>query len=157
MKHTAARRSECPINYSLEMIGDPWSLLIVRDIVYFGRRTYGEFLASTEGIARNILASRLDRLQQNGILIKTPHPGDGRKDLFTLTPRGLDLIPVLLAAAEWGAQHAPTTDAPRWWIDLVRARRDEVTGLIRDAVAEGRSVFVGDDSVAARLAGSPAH
>jgi len=151
MKHTTARRSQCPINYSLEMVGDPWSLLVVRDIVYFGKRTFGEFLASAEGIARNILSSRLAHLQERGILTKSPHPGDGRKDVFALTDRGLDLIPLLLAAADWGAHHAPSTDAPEWWIELARARRGEVTVLIREAVAEGRSVFVGDDSVVARL------
>jgi DNA-binding HxlR family transcriptional regulator len=151
MKHSTERRSLCPINYSLEMVGDPWSLLVIRDIVYFGKHTYGEFLASAEGIARNILAARLEQLQQRGILSKSPHPTDGRKDVYALTERGLDLIPILLVAADWGAEHAPSTDAPPWWIDLVRARRDEITALIRDAVREGRSVFVGDDSVAARL------
>jgi len=154
MKHTTARRSLCPINYSLEMVGDPWSLLVVRDIVYFGKQTFGEFLASSEGIARNILAGRLEQLQERGILHKTPHPHDGRKDLYALTDRGLDLIPMLLVAADWGAEHAPSTDAPGWWIELVRARREEITALIRDAVREGRSVFVGADSVAARLAGA---
>ena len=152
MKHTTARRSECPINYSLEMVGDPWSLLVIRDIVYFGKSTFGEFRTSAEGIARNILSTRLQQLQDRGILTKSPHPEDGRKDVFALTERGLDLIPLLLAAADWGARHAPSTDAPEWWIELVRSRRDEITALIRQAVAEGRAVFVGDDSVVARLA-----
>jgi DNA-binding HxlR family transcriptional regulator len=151
MKHSTGRRSECPINYSLETVGDAWSLLVVRDIVYFGKRTFGEFLASSEGIARNILTTRLDRLQQHGILTKSPHPTDGRKDTYSLTERGLDLIPLLLAAADWGAEHAPSTDAPRWWIELVRSRRDEITTLIRDAVRDGGSIFVGEASVVSQL------
>lgn len=153
MKHSAGRRSECPINYSLEMVGDPWSLLVIRDIVYFGKRTYGEFLGSAEGIARNILAARLEQLQERGILTKAPHPDDGRKDVYSLTDRGLDLIPLLLAAADWGAEHAPSTDAPREWIELVRARRDELVPLIRETVRDGGSIFVGTGSVVSRLDG----
>lgn len=151
MKHSAGRRSECPINYSLEMIGDPWSLLVIRDIVYFGKHTFGEFLRSSEGIARNILATRLEQLQERGILVKSPHPADGRKDLYSLTDRGLDLIPLLLAAAEWGADHAPSTDAPPWWIEAVRARRDELVPLIRETVRAGGSIFVGENSVVAKV------
>lgn len=151
MKHRDGRRSECPINYALEMVGDPWSLLVIRDIVYFGKRTFGEFLAGDEGIARSILTNRLGQLQERGILLKSPDPADGRKDVYSLTDRGLDLIPLLLAAADWGAEHAPSTDAPRWWIDLVRNRRDVLLPLIRDTVRAGGSIFVGPDSVVARL------
>lgn len=151
MKHTSGRRSECPINFALEMLGDPWSLLVVRDVVYFGKRTFGEFLRSDEGIARNILAARLEQLQERGILVKDPHPHDGRKDLYSLTERGLDLVPLLLAAATWGAEHAPSTDAPPWWLDLVRERHDELVPLIRETVRAGGSIFVGDDSVVSRL------
>jgi DNA-binding HxlR family transcriptional regulator len=63
MKHTHQRRSDCPINFALETFGDPWSLLLIRDIVYFGKNTYGEFLVSEEGMATNILASRLAHLE----------------------------------------------------------------------------------------------
>src|SRR5205085_10457184 len=72
MKHTQQRRSDCPINFALETFGDPWSLLLIRDIVYFGKKTYGEFLASEEGMATNILASRLARLEEQGSLMKKP-------------------------------------------------------------------------------------
>lgn len=147
MKHTTGRRSECPINYALEMLGDPWSLLIIRDIVYFGKRTFGEFLESAEGIARNVLATRLRQLQSRQILTKSPHPTDGRKDIFALTERGLDIVPLLLASADWGFEYAPSTDAPREWIELVRARRDELIPLIKQTVRSGGSIFVGDDSV----------
>ena len=155
MKHSAGRRSECPINYSLEMVGDPWSLLLIRDIVYFGKRTFGEFLRSDEGIARNILTSRLEQLQERGILTKSPHPDDGRKDMYTLTDRGLDLIPLLLAAADWGAEHAPSTDAPRSWIELVRARREELVQLIRETVRDGGSIFIGERNVLSKLSDHP--
>ena len=152
MKNNTSRRSDCPINFSLETFGDMWSLLIVRDIVYFGKRTYGEFLASDEGIATNILARRLAHLEQNGILIKTPHPTDRRKEIYTLTEKGLDLIPVLLELANWGAQHDPDTSAPPEWIALVHAERDRVIALVRATVRRGGSIFAGAGSVIEQIA-----
>ena len=105
MKHTHHRRSDCPINFALEIFGDPWSLLIIRDIVYFGKKTYGEFLASEEGMATNILASRLAHLEHQGILMKQLFEKDKRKEEYVLTEKGLDLIPVLVDMANWGTEH----------------------------------------------------
>ena len=113
MKHTFHRRSHCPINFALETFGDPWSLLIIRDIVYFGKKTYKEFLASEEGMATNILASRLAQLEQQCILVKKPSEHDSRKEEYVLTEKGLNLIPVLVEMANWSAQHDPHTAAPR--------------------------------------------
>ena len=89
-------RSHCSVNYGLEIFGDKWSLLIVRDIVFAGKKTYGEFLKSEEGFATNVLASRLAFLEEQGILSKTPSSADRRKDFYALTEKGLDLIPILL-------------------------------------------------------------
>src|SRR5579884_1987670 len=112
MKHTQHRRSDCPINFALETFGDPWSLLIIRDIVYFGKHTYGEYLESDEGMATNILASRLARLEQHGILMKRPSAADKRKEEYLLTEKGLDLIPTLVEMANWSAHYDPQTGAP---------------------------------------------
>src|SRR5260221_12234966 len=112
------RRSDCPISFALETFGDRWSLLIVRDIVYFGKKTYGESLESEEGIATNILASRLAQLEQKGILSKKPDPTDKRKEVYSLTEAGLDLIPILLQMEDWSAHHDPQTEAPQEWIRL---------------------------------------
>ena len=128
-----------------------WSLLIVRDIVYFGKKTYGEFLDSDEGIATNILASRLAQLEDKGILVKKPHETDRRKEIYELTEKGLDLIPVLLELANWGAHHDPQTSAPKEWIDLVNAEKEKMTQLIRTTVKSGGSVFVGPNSVVSKL------
>jgi DNA-binding HxlR family transcriptional regulator len=130
-----------------------WSLLIVRDIVYFGKKTYGEFLDSDEGIATNILASRLAQLEEKGILVKRPHETDRRKEVYELTKKGLDLIPVLLELASWGAQHDPQTSAPKEWINLVNAEKEKMTKLIRTTVQNGGSIFVGPDSVVSKLTG----
>ena len=83
MNKKQRRRSDCPISFGLETFGDLWSLLIIRDIVYFGKKTYGEFLDSDEAIATNILASRLQHLEQQGILLKTPsHHRQTQRSLF---------------------------------------------------------------------------
>src|SRR5260221_12642787 len=121
MKHTHHRRSDCPINFALELFGDPWSLLIIRDIVYFGKSTYGEFLASEEGMATNILASRLPQLEHQGILVKKLSEKDRRKEEYVLTEKGLDLIPVLAEIANCSPEHDPHTAAPDPCIALQKA------------------------------------
>jgi DNA-binding HxlR family transcriptional regulator len=151
MKHTQHRRSDCPINFALETFGDTWSLLIIRDIVYFGKQTYGEFLASEEGIATNILANRLARLEQQGILTKLPHPTDVRKERYVLTEKGLDLIPVLAEIANWSAEHDPETGAPPAWIALMKAEREKMLQLIRETVRNGGAVFAGPNSLISQL------
>ena len=151
MKHTQHRRSDCPINFGLETFGDPWSLLIIRDIVYFGKNTYGEFLDSEEGMATNILASRLARLEQQGILVKKPSPSDKRKEEYALTEKGLDLIPVLVEMANWSARYDPQTAAPAAWIALMEAEREKMIQRIRETVRSGGSVFVGERSLLNQL------
>ncbi len=145
------RRSLCSISFSLEMIGDLWSLLIVRDIIYFGKKTYGDLLSSGEGIARNILATRLVQLRQKGILTRKPHPTDGRKDVYELTEKGLDLIPLLLDMAAWGAKHEPETAVSEAWLQEVHIGKEALIQLIRETVQEGGSIFVGKDTVLSKL------
>lgn len=98
-------RSHCAVNYGVEIFGDRWSLLIIRDIVFAGKKTYGEFLKSEEGIATNVLAARLAFLEGQGILSRAPSPDDKRKDYYTLTEKGLDLIPIVLNIVLWSAKH----------------------------------------------------
>jgi DNA-binding HxlR family transcriptional regulator len=152
MKHKQQRRSDCPINIALETFGDTWSLLIIRDMVYFGKKTYGEFLASDEGIATNVLASRLAQLEQQGIIERQPYEADKRKEAYNLTEKGLDLIPLLLELASWGAHHDPRTGAPQEWIALVNAEKAKMNQLIRDTVQRGGAIFTGRDSVVSQVA-----
>ncbi len=130
-----------------------WSLLIVRDIIYFGKKTYREFLESDEGIATNILASRLAQLVQTGILVKKPHATDKRKEVYALTEKGLDLLPILLELANWSAQHDPQTAAPQVWIAMVNDDKEKMIRRIRETVQSGGSIFVGPDSVVSKLGG----
>jgi DNA-binding HxlR family transcriptional regulator len=109
------RKSDCAINFSLENFGDPWSLLIVRDIFYHGKRTYGEFLASDERIGTSVLARRLAALEKSGVLLRIPNEQDKRTIEYQLTQKGLHLIPVLEALTAWGATYDPDTSAdPKW-------------------------------------------
>ncbi|MGV8917180.1 MAG: winged helix-turn-helix transcriptional regulator [Pseudomonas sp.] len=98
-------RSHCAVNYGVEIFGDRWSLLIIRDIVFVGKKTYGQFLKSEEGIATNVLATRLAFLEEQGILSKAPSPDDRRKDFYTLTEKGLDLIPIVLSIVMWSEKY----------------------------------------------------
>src|SRR6202167_3670659 len=102
------RRSECPLNASVEMLGDRWSLLIIRDMMLRGFQTYKEFLESHEGIATNILADRLRKLEAHGIITAEPDTSDRRKMIYSLTPKGIDLAPVLTEMVLWAAAHEKT-------------------------------------------------
>jgi DNA-binding HxlR family transcriptional regulator len=134
-------RSDCPINYSLQVLGDSWSLLIIRDILFAGKRTFGEFLSSDEGIARNILTSRLSHLTENGIVVKGPHPTDRRKDIYSLSEKGLELIPILLELSAWGARNEPRTAANYAWVNDMQMDTLALIAHIRQNVIEGKSVF----------------
>ena len=102
------RRSGCPVSISLEMFGDRWSLLIIRDLMVRGYRTFKEFQRSGEGIATNILADRLHKLETAGIIAAEVEEADGRKLNYRLTQKGIDLAPVLLELLIWGARHEET-------------------------------------------------
>ena len=99
------RRSECPISTTLDILGDKWTLLVIRDLMFTGKKTYGEFLQSLEKIATNILADRLLILENNGIIEKKAFPGNKAKNLYQLTPKGIDLMPILFEIILWGDKY----------------------------------------------------
>jgi DNA-binding HxlR family transcriptional regulator len=100
-----AMASTCPINASLGVLGDRWSLLVVRDLMFAGYRSFNQFLKAGEGMATNILTDRLSKLIEAGIITKEPDPDDGRKWLYSLTPKGIELAPVLLELSKWGTKY----------------------------------------------------
>jgi DNA-binding HxlR family transcriptional regulator len=118
-------RSACPVSMSLDIFGDRWSLLIVRDLMVRGYRTFQQFQKSGEGIATNILADRLKKLEARGIVTSEPEPSDGRKVNYRLTEKGIDLAPVLLELLIWGAKHEPTA-APCGVIEQLEKNRESV-------------------------------
>ncbi|MDO5614953.1 MAG: helix-turn-helix domain-containing protein [Cruoricaptor ignavus] len=117
------KRSDCPISNTLEIFGDKWSLLIIRDLMLFGKSTYNDFLKSDEKIATNILASRLKGLEENGIIEKSAHPESKAKILYKLTPKGIDLLPLLVEINLWADQYLGIP--PRYKEMLKEAKKDK--------------------------------
>ena len=136
-------RSHCAVNYGVEIFGDRWSLLIIRDIVFVGKKTYGDFLKSEEGIATNVLASRLAFLEEQGVLSKAPSPDDRRKDFYTLTEKGLDLIPIVLSIVLWSAKHDSKSYVlhRKEWVDRLSRNPVEVSEEVKALVRNGGCMF----------------
>jgi len=126
------RRSGCPISTALEVLGDAWSLLIVRDLMFKGLRTFNEFLNAGEGIASNILSDRLARLEAAGILTKARDPQDARRHVYRLTEKGIDLAPALLEVVLWAARYEDT-DAPESTLHEMRSHRERFLAEVRNA------------------------
>src|SRR5215831_6496830 len=104
-------KSNCPINFTLEIFGDPWSLLIVRDMTALGKKTYGEFLDSEERIGPSVLADRLNYLEKKGIITRHSDEHDKRKMIYSLTEVGLNVIPIIYEIAVWGSHTSPNPKA----------------------------------------------
>jgi len=120
-------RSGCPLSYTLDFFGDRWSLLIVRDMVMSEKSTYGEFLSSEEKIATNILADRLNMLENCGFITKQVAPDKKSKFVYQLTEKGITLVPVILEISLWGSQfQQPGLDK-----QLIMALHKDRTGTIQ--------------------------
>jgi len=100
-------RSACPIARTLDLLGDKWTLLVVRDLLFFGKRRFGELASSPEGIPTNILSDRLRRLEECGVVVKVPYESRPQRYEYHLTERGNDLTPVLRAMIQWAQTHLP--------------------------------------------------
>ncbi|MFA5834100.1 MAG: helix-turn-helix domain-containing protein [Bacteroidota bacterium] len=135
-------RSHCPVNYGLEAFGDRWALLILRDIVFRGKRTYRDFLKSEEGFATNILASRLDHLIQVGILQLEGDETDGRKGIYSLTKKGLDLIPLLFEMVLWSEKYDSQSEAKRIirLVELIRKDNRKISQKVMEQVKRGEAI-----------------
>jgi DNA-binding HxlR family transcriptional regulator len=146
------RRSDCPINFAVEVLGDRWSLVILRDIVFWGKRTYGELLGSDERIATNVLASRLRHLEKEGLIKRSSDAADRRKDRYDLTESGIALIPILVEMTCWSARnerwrsltHSGTEAQRRFVAGLLDARtKSRLVRKVRDAARRGSHYFAG--------------
>lgn len=136
-------RSHCPVNFVLETVGDKWSLLILRDIIFRGKKSYGDFLKSEEGFATNILASRLLLLENEDILKKIPNPDDARKDFYVMTDKGLDLIPLLFEMILWSSKYDPKSEAKRIkkFVEMVRLDNRKISQKIILKIKKGEAMF----------------
>jgi len=128
-----SRRSDCPISSALDLLGDRWSLLVMRDVLLRGKSHYREFLASEERIATNILADRLARLEAAGLLGKTADDPRSGKQAYHATDKGKDLIPLLLEMMAWSVAHDPQAAVPVALIAALEKDRPGTARAIRDA------------------------
>ena len=135
-KATPKWRSGCPLNASVEIMGDRWSLLIIRDMMLRGFRSYKQFLESYEGIATNILADRLRKLIGHGIITTERDPSDGRKTIYSLTAKGIDLGPVLTEMVLWAAAHEDTENQAL--VQRIQKDKQQFLAEVRQHWAEKR-------------------
>lgn len=127
---SAKKRSDCPLSQSLDIFGDKWSLLIIRDLMFGNKCTYNDFLKSEEGIATNILASRLKGLEENGIIEKTAHPDSKAKNLYRLTAKGIDLLPVIMEVYIWSDKYLEIPADLRSTIKEAKKDKDKYVKLV---------------------------
>jgi len=141
---TDDQRSGCPINLTLEVVGDKWSLLIIRDMMFGNRRHFRELLTkSDEGISSNILADRLKTLLDAGIITREDDPSHKQKGIYSLTEQGIELLPVLAQMAAWGYKYLPVSDelgirakllsegGPKMWAEFMDELRETHLGRVR--------------------------
>jgi DNA-binding HxlR family transcriptional regulator len=129
-KPTSKRRSGCPVGISLDIVGDRWSLLIIRDLMVRGLRTFKDFREAGEGIATNILADRLKKLEAAGVIVARSEPADARRAHYRLTEKGIDLAPVLMDLLLWGARYENTA-TPRELVAQLRGDREGFLAEVR--------------------------
>lgn len=125
-------RSHCPINFAQEIFGDKWSLLIIRDLMFKGKKHYSEFLSSDEKISTNILANRLEKLEANGLITKAIDNENNSKNIYALTQKGIDLLPMLLEMIAWSTKHDDETGTPAEFIQKLEKDKES---LIRELIA----------------------
>ena len=121
------------MNFAVQLLGDSWSLLVVRDLMFKGKRTYAEFAQSEERISTNILADRLRSLGEAGLVRKQ---GRGRGTRYSLTEKGIDLLPVLVDMILWSARHDPATATPAEFVDRATNDREGLLADLRDGLME---------------------
>ena len=129
-------RSGCPINLALETVGDKWSLLVIRDMIFGGRRHFRELLNSEEGISSNILADRLRLLTEEGILTRADDPSHKQKVIYSLTEKGIELLPVLAALSNWGVRYLPVTEELGIRAKIMAERGPKLIGRFMEELRE---------------------
>ncbi len=133
------RKSDCPINFALEIFGDRWTFLIVRDLMFKGKHYYGEFLQSEEKIATNILSDRLSLLEKSEIVIKSSDQSHKQKVIYRLSQKGIDLLPILVDVIMWSAKYDKISAVDVKFVRSVKRDRDslikEISSRLVDELA----------------------
>ncbi len=126
------RSTNCPILFALDIFGDKWSLLIMRDILIRGGKYYKDFLGAGEGISTNILANRLEQLERHGLIVKQLDETNKRRFVYSPTQKGMELVPALMEIIEWSAKYDPDTGTPPWYIERLKTDREALIQEIYD-------------------------
>src|SRR5262245_22308788 len=137
------RKSDCPVHFALEVFGDAWTLLIIRDLMFKGRTSYTDFLRAEEGIATNVLADRLVRLEEDGVIERTAGSGRGTASSYRLTSKGLDLLPIMLEIIGLSVKHDPKAAADRKFVRRLGSDRAGLEAEIRAALKKKRTKEAG--------------
>lgn len=151
----ANHKSDCPINYTVEIFGDTWSMIIYRDMATLGKKTFGEFLASDERIGTSVLTERLIHLESNGVIAKSQDPTDKRKAVYTLTLAGISAVPILYEVATWGSNTYANPVSHPAWFESMKLDRTKVVDAWCTALKAGDSFFFGPQSAIKQLGLEP--
>lgn len=125
-------RSHCPINFTLEHFGDKWSFLIIRDLMFKGKRHYNEFLEAGEKVSTSVLGDRLKKLEEMGIVSKSEDTVKKSRFRYSLTQKGIDLLPILLEMIIWGSVNDELTESPKEFTDQAMKNKDSLIKKIRE-------------------------
>ena len=125
-------RSHCPINYTLEHFGDKWSFLIIRDLMFKGKRHYNEFLEAGENVSTSVLGDRLKKLEEVGIISRGEDTVKKSRIRYSLTLNGIDLLPILIEMIVWGGYHDELTEAPEEFLEQATQNREDLIQQIRE-------------------------
>lgn len=130
-KNSKDLRSNCPINFAVETFGDKWTLLVIRDLMFKGKRHYSDFLASDEKISTNILADRLQKLDDNGVITKSADPANASKFIYSLTEKGLALLPAMVEMTAWSAQYDSLSNTPAEFLKSYNKDKDALIEMFK--------------------------
>ncbi|MDR6195096.1 helix-turn-helix domain-containing protein [Siphonobacter sp. SORGH_AS_0500] len=134
---TSERRSTCPINYSVEIFGDKWMFLILRDIMFNGKNSFLEFRASDEKISSAVLTEKLNLLLEEGIVSKVTSPKNASKFLYLITEKGIELVPAMVEFLDWGSRYNPD-GGPKAWLERIRQNKKKAIMELQDKLREDR-------------------
>lgn len=144
-------RSKCPINFTTEIVGDTWAMIIMRDMLAVGKKSFKEFLESDERIGTSVLTDKLAYLEDRGLIERRPDPADGRKVVYVPTEMGIDSVPLVYEFAVFGSRYADDPVAhPTWFLAMDMPRQRVITAW-QKALKKGDSFFVGEKSGIKRL------
>jgi DNA-binding HxlR family transcriptional regulator len=135
------RRSDCPINHALQIVGDSWSLLVMRDLMFVEKRTFADFMQSEERISTNVLTNRLRSMVREGLIRRD---GRGRGTRYSLTRKGLDLLPTMLELIVWSARYDADTAAPPRVVARAAADRDGLLEELRGHLVTAHGIDAAD-------------